>query len=365
MLHHDPSRPLLLAEEPRGPREDPVEERPRADERGDVDPALMGQRRLAVLIGAVADGVEEDVPGIVAAGEILLFVVDRLPRSQGLDEFEVPAAGDARHPRSQGGGDLDGEVPHPAGGAVDQRPLARGQLPLVAQRLEGREAGHRQRRRLLEGERRRLDRERRLPRQRQLGVGAPLAQEVDPAVDGVARLEAGHLGTDGVDLAGRVMAEDQRELRGHDQPQAPLADHPVDRIDARRPHAQADLPRPRLPRLRDLPHLETVAAAVAVDHRRFHPACLLLPRPGINARAGTSPDAPTDAPAPRRVQYRVCTSLLRAARSPVLSSSSRLPPPPPTPGTCSESPTPPASTTSRARTISTRGRTASSSWGAG
>jgi hypothetical protein len=62
VLHHDPPRPLLLTEEPRDPREDAVEEWPGADERGDVDPAVVGQRRLAVLIGTVADGVEEDVP---------------------------------------------------------------------------------------------------------------------------------------------------------------------------------------------------------------------------------------------------------------------------------------------------------------
>ena len=107
-------------------------------------------------------------------------------------------------------GQLDGEGADAARAGVDQHLLSRLQLREIDQRLPGGEPHQRQRRRLHVIEARGLRRRGALAHQGILGDGAD-AILVEARIDRVADLEFGDAGADRFDVAGEIVAEDQRK----------------------------------------------------------------------------------------------------------------------------------------------------------
>ena len=188
----------------------------------------------------------------------------------------------ADHARSAGPRDLDGGDADPAGRAVDDE-----RLPLADAAEEAEDAQARLDR---DGQRGRL-----LPRQAGglagevvehglLGRGAADGE----AEDLVARGDAAHVRPDLVDDARRLPAVDDGELQRHDVAHHPAARLPVDRVDARRAHGDADLPRPRPGRV-GVGDVQDVGIAVLGERDRLHERTLLTaarrPAAAVSARA--------------------------------------------------------------------------------
>ena len=87
-----------------------------------------------------------------------------------------------------------------------------------------------------------------------------------------------------VDHAGGVPARDGGQLEGHRVRQGPVAEQPVDRVDARRPDPDADRPRTRV-RFGCVLHGEDLGTAVAVEARCAHGLLLVVATP-----AASNPD---------------------------------------------------------------------------
>src|SRR5689334_5898639 len=115
-----------------------------------------GQRASGPSHGVVADVVEDQVVACRALGEVCDGVVDDVVRTDGADQFDVLRARDAGHLGAEGLRDLDGEGSHAAGRAIDEDPLARANVSVVAEQLECGRRRYADGRRLLEGERGRL-----------------------------------------------------------------------------------------------------------------------------------------------------------------------------------------------------------------
>ena len=103
--------------------------------------------------------VEDAVVACIAAGEVLAPIVDHVVGADGAHEVHLRGAAHARHLSSERLGDLDCERPDVAGRAVDEHAVARLDGSLPGQALERHHSRLRQRRGLLEGQRRRLARE--------------------------------------------------------------------------------------------------------------------------------------------------------------------------------------------------------------
>ena len=86
--------------------------------------------------------VEDEVVALLAAGEVLLGVVDDVVGPDGVDQVHVSGAAHAGHLGSQCLGNLHREGADAAGGAVDQDFLPSFYAAVVANGLEGDEAGH-------------------------------------------------------------------------------------------------------------------------------------------------------------------------------------------------------------------------------
>ena len=168
----------------------------------DAQVAPSGHERAPVVRHRAArDEVEHEVVGLLA-GEVVDAVVEHLVGAEGAHEVELARVVHPRHVRPGGLGELHREGAGAATGAVDQHP---GAGPGTRGALQGDGPRLRDRRRLDEGERRRLGREHRLGRHGILGEAA-LEPEV-VAVDLVADGEPGHLRPDGGDPARDVGAE--------------------------------------------------------------------------------------------------------------------------------------------------------------
>ncbi len=122
-------------------------------------------------------------------------------RADGPDHVHLRGAAHTGDFRSESLRNLYGEGSDSSRRADDQNPLPRLDLPVVAQALQGGQAGDGDRRRLLEGEVRGPVRELLLPSERILGEGA-----LADAEHLVAGLEAGHVLADRLHDPGEVHA---------------------------------------------------------------------------------------------------------------------------------------------------------------
>ena len=161
---------------------------------------------------------------------------------------------------------------HAARGTRHQHTLPRAQTTVVDERLQRGAGGHRQRggRRELDAVGQRRDRvaahddvlgERPAARERRHGAEHALAR--------VAALRAAAHADDG---AGEVAAEPPRRTPGRDEPQVPGADLPVERIEARRVHANLDLAGAgdRLVDVREMQHVgRTISFEAQCLHQRL------------------------------------------------------------------------------------------------
>lgn len=133
--------------------------------------AARAQRAAAVGQAAVLDVVEDQIVG-AAACEVFDRIVDDMVRAEPPHQFGVAPAADGGHLRAEVAGQLHGEMPDPARGTVDQDALAGLQFCDVAQRVQGRQPGGRQRSRLVEFERGGLVHQRIFLRADKAGTGA-------------------------------------------------------------------------------------------------------------------------------------------------------------------------------------------------
>src|SRR5581483_2325279 len=109
------------------------------------------------------------------------------------------------HFGSESLGNLDRERPDAAGSAVDQHPL-RSLYPSLSKTLKRRAAGGRQARSFLEGQVRRLQRQRFLRRRREFRIRTEAASGEFPE-DFIAGMESGDAPADRFDAAGDVGAD--------------------------------------------------------------------------------------------------------------------------------------------------------------
>ncbi len=217
--------------------------------------------RLRLAADQVVD--EVDVPGLVL--EAFVLVIDDGVGPELADEFDVGGAGGGDDPRPGVAGELDGEVPDPAGGPVDQDGLARaepavGEQPLpCGQRGErhggggcevdpGGHAGH-------------------LGRADGDELGERAAVGVEHGEDRIADLEPRRLDAARLDRAGEVAAHDQRQHVGADRRIMAVADLIVDRVEAGGDDADDDLVVDRL-RPVDRVDADLLGAAEAVQAQR-------------------------------------------------------------------------------------------------
>ena len=259
--------------------------------------------------GAVLDlaglGIEDQVIVADEVLEALRLVIDDGVGAQAARQFHVARADRGGNRQPGMAGELDGEAAHPARAAVDQHLLPGLQAPDLEQRLPGREARQRHRRRLDVREVRRFRGGIRLGHQGELGEGAD-ALLVHAREHRVTRLEARHAGADRLHHAGEIIAEDEREAEGHDHLQHAVADLEVYRVHAGGMHLHQQFARPRL-RHRLLAQFHDIVATVAADEGGFHLAsrnslttatCAssrnigACPTPGISAIRAFGPRCP-------------------------------------------------------------------------
>ena len=189
----------------------------------------------------VRDVVEDDVVPAAGLGEVVGRVVDDVVGADRPDELEVARAGDGRDLGTERFRDLDRERADPARGAVDEDRGPRPDVGVVAECLEGDEAGHRHGGGRLEGEVGGLEREGVLGRRR-----CTRRTSRCPAEDLIARLEMGDGGADRFDRPGDIRATN--DVLGLAEPvdragdvRQPAHDRPVGDVDARGPDADQDL----------------------------------------------------------------------------------------------------------------------------
>lgn len=136
--------------------------------------------------------------------------------------------------------DLDDRGAQAAGAGVDQDLLPGLDVGEVDQRLPCGQGDQWDRGRLLEGERSRLDRDVVRVDGDLLGERAD-AEVARPGVDLVAHGEAADVGTHLRDDAGDVVAEGERALVLDELLELAVADHLVERVDARRAYVDEDV----------------------------------------------------------------------------------------------------------------------------
>ena len=157
----------------------------------------------------VADEVEDEVVGFFLGGGVGLGVVDYLVGAEGFHHLDVFGAADSGDVGSLGFGDLDGEGTDGAGGAIDEDSLSgleRACLVLNGgvEALEGGDTGGGDGGGLLEIEVDGFEDEFVGGGESGFGEGSAF----DFGEDFVSGLEVGDVGSDGLDGAGDVAAED-------------------------------------------------------------------------------------------------------------------------------------------------------------
>src|SRR5438067_10704311 len=164
--------------------------------------SLRRERASEVPQRSVADDVQDDVVLNAVPREIVDGVVDHAIRADRSHELDVSRAAHRSDVCAERLRNLHGERPDAARSSVDQYPLTGCEVSAIAQSLQGGDAGHGNRSRLFEGQRRRLRDE------------VPLASEevfrqraVSQAEDLVAGLEGRHVAADGLDTARAVGSE--------------------------------------------------------------------------------------------------------------------------------------------------------------
>jgi hypothetical protein len=243
---------------------------------GDHRVATAGREQAAAGRARVAaDGVEHDLVGrerLRLRERVALRVVDDLRGPELAHERGVLAGAHADGAAALRHRELHRHLSDPARGAEDQRALARPEAADLDDAAIRGDAGDRQRGGELEVEARRQHGDLVLADDDRVGLAASLAaREVGSADDLVADLHAVDLRADGVDDAGEVDPEHDRRRRsehaGREAQRAALAHLPVDRVDADRPHAHAQLVGPRL-RQRQLElHQRFALGPAALRHR--------------------------------------------------------------------------------------------------
>src|SRR3954468_21482251 len=153
-----------------------------------------GERAPEMREPTVASDIEDHVVAVLAVCEVVAGVVDDMIGAEGSDRVHLRGAAHTGHLGSEGLGDLHGEGAHASRRADDQHLLPDLDPSVVANRLKGGERGDGDGSRLVEGQVRRLGRE-------LVRSGAYVLRERrgTDAEHGVARLEAGHAATDGLD----------------------------------------------------------------------------------------------------------------------------------------------------------------------
>jgi hypothetical protein len=152
----------------------------------------------------VGDDVDDDVVGLGDGERVLARVVHDDVGAAVAHQVDVGRGAHPRHVRAEVVGELHAVVPHPAGRAVDQHPLAGRHLPDVAHGAQRRQPRERQRSGLLDRQRARRGDGVLLADGDELGHPA----HVCLAHDHVADLQVGDARTDGLDDAGDVGAGD-------------------------------------------------------------------------------------------------------------------------------------------------------------
>src|SRR5882724_309970 len=145
--------------------------------------------------------VEDHIVMLAIAGEILSGVIKTHVCADGPDHFHIPRTTNASNLGSKRLRDLYSERTNASGGAINQDLLARLNLCLVAQTLQGSESGHRRRSRLLKRDVVRLHRQCGLACAHILGKG-PIARSEYR----VARFELRNVPADSFDLPRHITA---------------------------------------------------------------------------------------------------------------------------------------------------------------
>ena len=212
--------------------------------------------------------IEDHVAATAASGEVLAGVVDHVISTERSRLLDVPRAADSGYLRSERLGNLHGECANASRGAVDEDLLSGLKLPVVAQALQGREARHGNGCRLLEGQ------VRRLPRDRLLHADVLRERSVCNAEGLFTRSDALHVLADRFHRAGEIAA-DRRRLRPaqpSDRARDPRRTRhviPIDAIDRSRAHSDEHAVIHEL-RLLYVPELEDLGGAVLVADDRPH-----------------------------------------------------------------------------------------------
>src|SRR5690606_12308925 len=203
------------------------------------------QRLAAAGEGGGAGGIEDDVPGLAAAGEILPGVVDHPFGPERAYQIDIAGAADAGHLGAEMPGDLHGSGTDGARGADHQHLLAGTDAALVAQVAERGGTAEGERGGFLEREIGRLVHDPPVLRQHPI-LGMAAEAGAGKGEDVIAGAEAGDGLADRLHSAGEFGAEDllARAEEAEDQAaeeaeagwHAEAAGPPVDRTDGGRPH---------------------------------------------------------------------------------------------------------------------------------
>ena len=217
----------------------------------------------------IAGDVEDDVVPLPALGDVRCGVVDDLVGAERPDEIDLARAAHPGDVRPERLGDLHRVRPHATARADDERPLARLHAALLPHCLEGRDGGRRQRRRLLEGQTRRLRGAPVHPDGGVLGEGAVAGAEHLVALPERGDLlphrlhDARHVHPDHR-VAGLTDPEGETAQVGQ-----PGHDVPHTAVDPGRPYPYQHLPRLDR-RLLHVPELEGLGRAVGAPQDRLH-----------------------------------------------------------------------------------------------
>ena len=229
----------------------------------------------------VPDVVQDYVEPNGPVDEIFRGVVDNMGGSERPHEVDVPSAAHSGDLGAERYRDLHGERPDPSAGADHQHPLPGLNVANIADRVQGGDGRHRQRRRLFERKARWLGHKEGRVGDGVLGEGSPAGAE-----DLIAALQTVHVRADGLDPARDVDARDPGLRPGQaDAHQAGdarvAAQHvPVVRIDRGGVHLDKHFARTDLGYL-SVDQVEGFGRAVALLRDRFHQNYL-----GANGFAG-------------------------------------------------------------------------------
>jgi hypothetical protein len=111
--------------------------------------SIRDERAAVIGYRAVADEVEDNIVGFARAGEILERVIDHTVRAERANHLDILSAANGGDIGAIVGGDLHGKSADAAGSAVYYNCLPRRYFPRVAECLQRRKPGNRQRCRLL------------------------------------------------------------------------------------------------------------------------------------------------------------------------------------------------------------------------